>query len=420
MSKIDSLGLFSLAFLAIALTGCTGSEAKSGKAAAAMPDKPAAIAVKVAAAESRGVTRTLDVTGTLVPDDSLNVVSEVPGKIVAIRYDFGQSVKKGDVLVELDRQEYQIQVDRARAALAQALARIGLNPDQENETPTTTPLIRQAKAQLEDAKSKLDNARKLHESGDIARERFLEAEKLVNGRQASVDAAEDDLRTGLANVQAIRADKRLAEKRLGDTTIRAPFDGQIANRNVAPGQYIKDNVTLLTLVKTWPLRLHVDVPEVGVSAVRVGESLSFVTESIPGRTFSATVTQMNPALETRSRSLSVEARLTRPDPMLKPGMFVQVKLVLSRNAAVTMVPRQAIYTIAGLSKAFVIRGSVAHEVRFTPGQVLDDWIEVPGDAGIQSGDTVAMNQLSVLTDGSEVRVDGTAQRPAAPSAAKGE
>jgi RND family efflux transporter MFP subunit len=358
----------------------------------------------VATVGTRDVPRAVDVTGSLLPDDSINVVTEVPGRIAVIRYDFGQSVKKGDVLVELDRQEYQIQVDRARAALSQALARIGLNGDQENESPTTSPLIRQARAQLEDAKSKYDNAKKLADSGDIARERLTEAEKLLNARQANLDAAMDDLRTGLANVQALRADKRLYEKRLNDTIIRAPFDGQISQRMAAPGQYVKDNVTLLTLVKTWPLRLHVDIPEVGAAAVHAGDSLSFTTEAMPGRTFSATIRELNPSLESRSRSLSAEARLNQPDPHLRPGMFVQVRLVVSKAAPVTVVPKKAVYTVAGLSKIFAIQDSTAREIRFTPGQSGEDWMEVPGDA-IKPGETVAIEKLNLLTDGTQVRIE---------------
>lgn len=382
-------------------SGCT-REASASKAASA-PARPEPIAIRVANAESKVVPRTVDVTGSLMPDDTINIVSEVAGRISEIRYDFGQSVKKGEVIVQIDRQEFQIQVDRARAALAQALARIGLNPDQEDQRPDTSPLIRQARAQLEDAKSKYDSARKLAESGDIARERLTETEKILNGRQANLDAALDDLRTGLANVQALKADKRLYEKRLADTTIRAPFDGQISQRMAAPGQYVKDNVTIVTLVKSWPLRLHVDIPEVGAAAVRVGESLSFTTEAIPGRTFSATIKELNPSLEARSRSLSAEARLNQHDPLLRPGMFVQVRLVLSRGAAITTVPKQAVYTVAGLSKVFAIQGSIAREIRFTPGEAGEDWVEIPGSV-IKPGEAVAMEKLTVLTDGVEVRV----------------
>lgn len=394
------------------LAGC-GASAKNEAAAAAAATaaaKSAAepMAIRVASAETKTVARSIDITGALVADDSVNISSEVQGRIASINYDFGQTVKKGAVIAQIDKQEFQIQHDRAKAALAQALARVGLNPDQEDQVASTTPLIRQARAQLEDARSKLESAKKLFESGDIARERFTELEKLVNARTANLDAAMDDLRTSMATVQTLRADKRLIEKRLNDTTIRAPFDGQISQRMVAPGQYIKDNVPIVTLVKTWPLRLRADIPEVAVAAVRTGETLSFTTESILGRTFTATVTQLNPSLEARSRSLTAEARLNQADPQLRPGMFVQVRLVVGKHLEITVVPRQAVYTIAGLTKLFAVEGSNVREIRFTPGQAEGDWLEVPGGL-IQPGATVAVDKLPLLSDGVPVRIDSSAR-----------
>ena len=203
---MNSRLLHSTVLLLLVSAGCS-RDANAGKpVAASAPTKPKAISIRVAAVETRGVTKVVDVTGALAPDDTINIVSEVAGRIANIRFDFGQSVRKGDTIAEIDRQEFQIQVDRARAALAQALARVGLNADQESENPTTTPLIRQARAQLEDAKSKHESAKKLFESGDVARERFIETEKLLNSRQASLDSAMDDLRTSMASVQALRAE----------------------------------------------------------------------------------------------------------------------------------------------------------------------------------------------------------------------
>ena len=138
---------------------------------------------------------------------------------------------------------------------------------------------------MEDARSKYNNAKKLVDTGDISKERYDELDKQLRARQAAVDVVRDDVRTQWANVQAIRTDLKLAEKRLGDATIRAPFDGVVSQRLVAPGQYVKDNVALLTLVKTYPMRLNVDIPEVATAAVRVGTQLEFSTEAVPGKTF---------------------------------------------------------------------------------------------------------------------------------------
>jgi len=389
--------------LAIALFGlaaCSRSTKAPDKAEAAKPTPAATITTAIA--EARSLDRTADVTGSIAPEDTVTVSSEVQGRITTIHADFGQTVRKGAVLVELDKQELGLQVERMRAGLTQALARLGLDPSATN-APATTATLRQADAQMEDARSKYDNAKKLVDTGDISRERYDELEKQLRARQAAVDVVRDDMRTQWANVQSIRADLKLAEKRLGDATIRAPFDAVVSQRMVAPGQFIKDNVALMTLVKTYPLRLNVDIPEVAAAGVRVGSELAFSSEALPGKTFRAVVREMNPSLDTRSRSLNVQARLVSTDPALKPGMFVQVKLSLPAGQKAVMVPDAAVTTIAGLTKLFAVRNGKAVEIHVTPGVHTDGWVEVSG-SGLEAGETVATSSLSELVSGAPVSV----------------
>jgi len=360
--------------------------------------------VRVAAAQVKQLGRTVSVTGSLLPDETVSVSSEVAGRLAEVHYDFGQTVKKGEVIAELDKREFDLQYERGKAALAQALARIGLDPKQEEVTPESTPAMRQANAQLEDARFKYESAVKLVKTGDIAQERFVEIEKGLHAREAAYEATRDDLRTQLANVQALRAELSLAGKRLNDATVRAPFDGQVAARLVSPGQYMKDNTPIVTLVKSWPLRLRVEIPESAAGEVRTGTTLTFTTDAAPGAEFQARVTQLNPTLDSRSRSLAAEARLTDRAPVLRPGMFVTVRLALARDAAAVMVPREALYQIAGLTKVFAIRDGKAVESRIAPGQEADGWAEVPADR-IRPGDQVAVSKVAMLVDGMAVRVE---------------
>lgn len=388
--------------LAVALAaGCTKKQRNAEAASKQQAVEP--LTVKTVAAESRSVNKTISVTGSIQADESVNMSFEVAGRVAAIYVDFGQNVRKGQVLAELDRQELALQVERAKAALSQALARVGLQPGQEDVRPESTPQVRQAQAQMEDARSKYESAAKLVKSGDISQERYTETEKTFRSRQAAFEAARDEMRTQLAAVEGLRADLKLAEKRLGDTVIRAPFNGAVTQKSISPGQYVKDNTTVLTIVKTDPLRLRVEVPEAATAAVKPGSALEFVTDAAPGIRFSAVVRELNPSLDVRSRTLTAEARLIKNDPRLRPGMFVQVDLVLQKNNEIVVVPEQAIYSVAGLSKLFVIRGGKAVEVRITPGQKVDRWVEVPREQ-IMPGDQVAVSGLTQLVNGQPVRL----------------
>lgn len=367
------------------------------------PKAPEPIAIRAAAAESRRVERAVFVTGSLHPDETVAVSAEVPGRISSIKADFGQAVRKGDVLAEIDGTEIQLQLDRSRAALAQALARVGLSPAEENATPTTSPTIRQAQALLDDANSKLEAAAKLVKTGDIATERYNELEKAARARQAALDAARDELRTLLANIQALRAEVKLAQKRLGDTVVRAPFDGAVSNRTATAGQFLKENTPILTLVKNNPLRLRAEIPEPATGAARPGTRITFTTDAAPGREFHALVRELNPALDAKTRTLTVEARLIESDPRLRAGVFAQVRLVTERDAAIVVVPRAALYSVAGLTKAFAVRDGVAREIRMAPGLELGDWVEAPAGA-LAAGETVAVSNLAALTEGTPVKV----------------
>lgn len=415
MIRRSTSAVFVLAAV-FAWSGCGGRSGATNVGAPREDAKPTA--VRTVAAELRQVDRTISVTGSLLADESVNVTSEVPGRLAKIYVDFGSNVQQGQPLAQIDPEQFRLQVERARAALAQALARLGLAPD-ATEKPATTPSVEQAKARLDDARFKYESAHRLVTTGDISQDRFNEMEKAYTGAQAAFNGSLDDMRTQWANVDALRAEVKIAEKNLRDTTIRAPFAGTVSEKMASPGQYVKDANTIVSLVKTWPLRLRVEVPENVIAGVQAGSMLTFSTDAVSAP-FEAQVTQMNPSLDARSRTLTVEAKLTRPDPRLKPGMFVQVNLVTGHNASIVTVPKSAIYTVAGLSKIFVIQGGKAHEKRLAPGMTGATWVEVPGN-DVSPGSSVAVNKLDVLVEGAAVTEERADSKPAtsAPAAPEG-
>jgi RND family efflux transporter MFP subunit len=390
-----------LFFVALAGTVSCSREQKKAEASSKAPEP---LTVQTVAARSRLLDNTVSVTGSLNPDETVSLGSEVPGRITAIHVDFGQSVRKGQVVAELDKQELSLALERARASLAQALARLGLDPSQEEVRPETTPAIRQAQAQMEDARTRFRSAESLVKTGDISQERYIEIQKMYQARQAVYDAARDEARTLLAQVQALRAEVALAQKRLNDATVRAPFDGSVSQKLLSPGQYIKENTPIITLVKTNPLRLRVEVPEAAVGVVRVGTTLSFSTDAAPGSKFHALVRELNPSLDPQSRTLTAEARLTQSDPRLRPGMFVQVQLVVQKGTEAVLVPRRALYSIAGLTKLFTVRDGRVVEHKITPGQEIENWVAVPREA-VNPGDQVAVSGLQQLINGLPVKAE---------------
>jgi RND family efflux transporter MFP subunit len=299
-----------------------------------------------------------------------------------------------------------LQLQRSRSALAQALARLGLPADAAPDArPEETPAMKQAKAQLDDAKSKFDRTAKLVKTGDVAQESYIAAEKAYQAREAAYESMRDDMLTQWAAISGLRAEVALAEKRLRDTKLYAPFDGAVTQRQVSPGQYIKDNTPVLSVVKNWPLRLRVEIPEPAVSEVKVGSELSFTTEAVPGETFHARVRELNPSLDPRSRTLTAEAMLAKADPRLRPGAFVQVRLVTEKAAPVIAIPKDAVYTVAGLNKFFTIENGKAVEHKIPEVLGSDGWVEMP-EGTIAAGARVAVSNVAMLTNGAPVTVVG--------------
>lgn len=391
------------ALFVVLLAGCGQKKVDPSKMAKRAPDP---IAVRVAKSEARTVERSVMATGSLLADETVTVSSEVAGRVTRILVDFGQSVKQGAVIAQLDPVELNLQLERSRAGVAQALARLGLDGKQEEALPESTPMTRQAKAQMEDARTKFENAQRLVKSGDVSQERFVEIEKGYRARQAGYEATLDDVRTQLAMIRSLRADVKLAEKRVRDATVVAPFDGAVKEKSVSVGQYIKENVPVVTLVKTWPLRLRVEIPESGIGNIRIGSDLAFTTETVPGVEFHAKVREMNPALDSRSRTLSAEARMSTADARLKPGAFVQVKLITDGKYPVVAVPHDALYTVAGLNKLFTIENGKAVERKVDTILASNGWVEMPKGL-IPAGAQVAISNLGQLTDGAPVTVTGS-------------
>jgi RND family efflux transporter MFP subunit len=380
-----------------ALAGCGAKqEAKKEEKKA-----PEAIAVRVEPAVARTLDKSIDVTGTLEADEQVSLSFEIPGRVSVLRVDFGQQVKKGDVIAELDRRDYEWQLERAKANVVNLSARLGMKSPEE-PYPTVTAAMRQARANYDDAKSKYESAAKLVQSGDISRERANELEKALQARQAVIDSARDEMNGLIAQLRAQKADLEIATKRLADTVIRAPFDGGISAKLISPGQYIKDNTPVATLVKTSPLRLRVEVPENYSALIRVGSVVTFTTDAAPGKEFSAVIQKLNPTFDSKSRTLLAESKVAVADARLRPGSFVQVKLVTKKSEAVVMVPRLAVYSVAGLNKVYVIRNGKAVEVRMAPGAEVDGYAEAPAGA-VAAGEAIAVSNLLNLVNGAAVR-----------------
>jgi RND family efflux transporter MFP subunit len=185
----------------------------------------------------------------------------------------------------------------------------------------------------------------------------------------------------------------LARKQLADTVVRAPFDGAIQARLANLGEFLPAGASVVTTVKTDPLRLRLEVPERSATWVRLGQAVRLQVE---GETnlFSGVIARLSPALTEQNRMLVVEADVPN-NGFLRPGLFARAKIVIDNKADGIAVPAPALVTFAGLEKVVVVRDGKAVEQTVTTGRRGSNWVEIT--SGLKVGESVVMNPGNLRT-----------------------
>ncbi len=349
------------------------------------------------------IERRSEVVGSLFPNEQVILSSEVAAPVREVHVDFGSTIRKGQLLVTLDGTEFDLEVKRAENALTEALAGLGRTADQGERAIDieSLPSVAQARVMLEDARTKLSTAASLVATKDIPAQRYVELQKTVESREAALGEARNQAAMQIAAVQARRTEIQVAREPLSDTRIYAPFDGVVAERQVALGQYVRDNTPLLTLVQIDPLRLRARVPESAAAAVRLGMPIEFQTDAHPGMKFQSTVTDVSPVLDPASRTLTAEALVPNRSLVLKPGMFAKIIVVVAEKSPATVVPRSGLMPFAGLTKVFVVRDGKVEEVQVQTGAESGDYVELV-NSPLKPGDRVVASNLDELSNGAAV------------------
>jgi RND family efflux transporter MFP subunit len=366
----------------------------------------APIEVHVATVETRARPVSLTLDGTLVADEESSVTSVVAGRVDKVEVERGSVVEADAVLVELRDVDYKIAAQAAKAQLAQARAQLGMKKGGRAPKPAETPNVVSAKSDLDLAESDLSRIESLADSGaisaselDAARSRAISARErhksAINGAEASVAA-----------VSAAKAALEQATTSASETTVRAPFAGEVADRMVSAGEFVSPGVPLVTIVRTDPLRIELSVPQQHLQDVQPGQTVTLSVDAFGNKTFEATVRYVNAAVDRDTRSLRVEAVVPNPDGKLRPGLFATAHLQTGGTQQVAEIPATALYTEAGVSRVFVIDDDKVTERVVSIADRIDDRVVIA--EGLQPGDRVAVDALDRLADGVAVTVlEGT-------------
>lgn len=417
-----------LGISALVITGCGGgSSANTNKA----PEAPV-VDVTTTQAVVKQIPTYFEATGNLASDAQTDVAPAVAGKIAQVNFDVGTYVNKGDVLLRLDARDAQIRLDQAQAqveqqkrAVDQAVAnlrqtqvRLGLK-DGETFDINTFSQVKSITAQLVLAEKELTRTEKLVASGDLSRSLLDQRRATRDQLLGQLDEARSNAavavraintaQTGVSSARAavVTAETQVdqARKAATDTVVYAPISGYVSERVADVGEYVSPsapNTKIATIVRTSVLRLKIDVPEQSIGKVGVGQGISLQTSAYPDRNFAGTVVRMSPSLNATSRTLTVEAEVSNPEGLLKPGQFATVRITQSQPESAVMIPVSAVKTDGDINRVYVIQDGFARERLVQLGLLEGDIIQVK--QGVQENETIATGNLGALGDGAQVRV----------------
>ena len=378
-----------LAILAtLILAGCK-SQYPSGARQNRGGDDKAARQVKTARVEETPFGEAVTANGTLAAYDQTTASVKVPGRLRSITVDLGSVVRRGQVIAQVEPQDYNLRVQQAEAALAQARARLGLSPDgrDDNVNPEQTGTVRQARAVLDEARVNRDRSSKLVEQGVVARSDFDSADATYKVALSRYQDAIEEIRNRQAVMAQRRSELSLARQQLADTAVHAPLDGIVQEKRASVGEYLAAGAPVVNIVKMDPLRLRAEVSERDSKNVRSGQS---VRVTIDGDTniYIGQIMRLSPVIAQQSRMLLVEADV-RNNGKLRPGAFAHAEIVTNDVQMVATVPSKAIVTFAGIEKVIVVQNGKALEKPVTTGRRNGEWTEIV--AGVNVGDQVIVD-----------------------------
>ncbi len=376
--------LLVLALFALAPLACKSDHpASAGQPPPGVPKQ-----VRTARAAERQMGRNLTVTGTLAAFDQATLSAKVPGRVRSITVEVGSAVRRGQVVAQLESQDYQQRVEQAEGALREARARLGLSPEGTDDRVDAELIgtVRQARAALNEAQSKRDRAARLLAEGKIAAAEAEAAEAAFKTALDHFHAAVEEVRTHQALLAQRRSELALARQQLAATDIRAPFDGTVHEKRAAPGDDLAAGAPLLTVVKMNPLRLRAEVQEPEAQSVQPGDRVIVRVEG-GARDYEGRVRRLSPTTSDENRAIVVEAEVTN-DGTLRPGASASAEIEAGAGALAVAVPASAVVNSAGVEKVLTIENSKAAERPITTGRRDAEWVEIL--TGLNVGDAIVL------------------------------
>jgi len=366
------------------------------------------------------LTREVDQPGYLRPYEQTPIYTKIAGFAKEPRFDIGDRVKKGELLVEVLLPEViqELRVKAAKVELAKAdlkqskeaaLAAKAGREAARADIQAKLAVIHSAEAQVlrwqaEDVRSRkllaqgiydqqtadevVNQLRASEASRDEAKAKYMSAQATFDQASAHYNKTEADVEVATATIEVAQADHDQWKDWLAYSEIRAPFDGVITLRNVHSGHFLQPSNSgstskaaepLFIMMRTDIMRVTVEVPETDAVLVKEGDTAVVHFQAMPGLETSGKVTRFSHALDERARTLRVEIHLKNPDNVLRPGLYANVT-ILAKLSNAWRLPEEAVMSdiLADGDKpyCFMVEDGKAYKTFLQLGMHCDEGVQI--------------------------------------------
>ena len=344
------------------------------------------VPVEVVPIEHGPMTLTRTFSGELEARAEFVVAPKVSGRVERVAVHIADTVTRGQIVAELDNDEYVQAVAQARADLEVARANLS-----------------EAQSTLENTNLEFKRTASLLKRGIASDSEFDAIRQAQKARQAQLAVAG-------ARVTKAESSLETANIRLGYTQVTAGWSGGdedrvVAERYVDEGQTVAANAPLLMIVELDPIVGVVFVTERDYARLEPGQSVSLTTDAYPGEAFTGRIDRIAPVFRKATRQARIEMTVNNPRHRLKPGMFVRATVVLARVPEATVVPEQALTVREDKTGIFIV-GDQGQSVAWRPVRVgirQGPRVQVEGEG--LAGQVVILGQ-QLVNDGSPITIPG--------------
>ncbi len=368
-NRMVGLPVLLLAALALILSAGCGS----GDNSTANEDK--AVPVTVMEAKKDNISAKTVITGKVTPSSEVIIIPKIGGKAARVPVDIGYKVKKGDLLLQIDTTDLEIQLSAAINGLTNAK----LTHDQ-------------AVLNYNNAKSNYERMKSLFQEGAVSQQQLEQAELQYNLAKDAMNQPVAE--TAMNQVESIR-------QQIADAGITSPIDGEIATRQIDPGEMAGSSSPVMTVVNIDTVFVEATVAESDIARVKEGQEVTVKVDAAGG-SFSGKVKLLSPVANAQTKGYPVKIEIDNPEHQLKPGMFAEIELVTKKREGVVAVPKEAIVDKGSGKVLYVLQGSVVEQRQVETGIETDEMTEVV--KGLEVGEKFIIEGQHKLADKTKVTI----------------